>query len=296
MYLIGLTGNIATGKSLVAARLAEHGARHIDADRVAHRTMEPGEPAWEQVRRRFGDSVLRPDGTADRPALARIVFGDPEALQALEGIVHPQVLAHIDHILASAPEKVVVVEAIKLLESGLADRCRAVWVTTCDADLQLERLRRDRGLTTEDARRRMNGQPDAAHKVARADVLFLNEGTRADLAGAVDQEWDEIGDETAPGFGTVPIVQDGGAEVVAREGRHEASARLSSAGSWQLDCRSPTRLPRLLRPLLAAVGERDGIRHLHVPRQTGYLQFMRGMGFEEVTDRVTESGYTVFRR
>jgi len=297
MYLIGLTGNIATGKSLVATRLAEHGAQHIDADRVAHRTMEPGQTAWEGVRRRFGEAVVRPDGTVDRAALARIVFEDRQALQDLESIVHPQVTAHIRRILEETEAGVVVLEAIKLLESGLAADCRALWVTTCRADLQLERLRRDRNLSTADAVRRLNAQPDAAAKVARADLLLVNDNTREELIAAVDEEWIAVAAGTAPGLAASPAVQERSpGALIAVEGTSCAEATKLSDADWRLYSGSPTRLCRLLRPLVAALEARAPALHLHVPRQTGYLQFMRGTGFQEVSDRVREPGYAVFRR
>ncbi len=186
-YVIGLTGNIATGKSLVASRLGFHGALLIDADRVAHHAMEPGDTAWDQVRERFGEGVLRADGTVDRRALGQIVFDDPAALSDLEAIVHPQVVARIDRILTAQDEGVVVVEAIKLIESGLTQRCQALWVTACSPENQLARLVGDRGLTAEEARRRMDAQPDAAAKVARADILLVNDGSRCALTALADR-------------------------------------------------------------------------------------------------------------
>lgn len=297
MRVIGLTGNIATGKSLVATRLAALGADHTDADRLAHQAMEPGEPAWEGVRRRFGDSVLHSDGTVDRPALARVVFADPVALADLESIVHPQVLAQVDRLLESSSADTIVIEAIKLIESGLLARCQSLWVTTCRAELQLERLRRDRGLTTADAVRRMNGQPDAAAKVAPADVLLVNEGSREDLLAVVDKEWRCLTAGAAPqSTSTVTVSEQPGRVLIAAEGEHTAAATPLPGCDRRLDCASPARLPRLLRPLIAAVESHERSPHLHVPRQTGYLQFMRGVGFQEVSDRVRESGYAVFRR
>lgn len=295
-YVIGLTGNIATGKSLVATRLAAHGARHIDADRVAHETIEPDEPAWEQVRERFGRAVLRADGTVDRRALGRIVFDDPVALRDLEAIVHPQVLARIDGAVAAQKEGVIVVEAIKLIESGLTERCQALWITTSSPENQLARLSGDRGLDVEEARRRMDAQPDAAEKVARADVLLVNDGSRGELTALVDREWREIAAGTAPVPGVGPEVEPATTGAWrSREGGHVAEAVPVSPGQWRLTCHSPTRLPRLMRPLLAALEGQDRAPYLHVPVGTGYRQFMRGMGYREVCDCVTESGYVVYR-
>ncbi len=295
-YIVGLTGNIATGKSLVAGRLALRGALHIDADRVAHQTMEPGEPAWAQVRERFGEGVLRGDRTVDRRALGQVVFGDPAALADLEAIVHPHVLARIDRIVGEREEGVVVIEAIKLTESGITERCHALWVTTCKPEHQLARLTSDRGLGVEDARRRMDAQPDAAEKVARADVLLVNDGSRDELAGLVDREWGEIDAGTAPMPGGMPQLEPvTHATWRSREGDHLAEVMQLSPGEWRLKCFSPTRLPRLTRPLLAVLEAQERCLHLHVPGGTGYRQFMRGMGYGEVSDRVTESGYVVYR-
>ncbi|MFN2229888.1 MAG: dephospho-CoA kinase, partial [Anaerolineae bacterium] len=117
--LIGLTGNIATGKSVVAQMLSELGARVIDADKVAHEVMAPGAPAYDAVVDAFGPAVLAPDGTIDRGKLGGIVFRDPTALQRLEAAVHPATIAEVTLRILQATEPVVVVEAIKLIEAGL---------------------------------------------------------------------------------------------------------------------------------------------------------------------------------
>ena len=117
--LIGLTGNIATGKSEVGRMLAELGARVIDADAVAHQVMRRGDPAYDAVVEAFGPEILRPDGEIDRTRLGAIVFADKEALHRLEAIVHPQVIAHVDALIRDASEPVVVVEAIKLIDAGM---------------------------------------------------------------------------------------------------------------------------------------------------------------------------------
>jgi dephospho-CoA kinase len=141
---IGITGPIGCGKSKVAGFLGKLGAVVIDADRVAHQVTDPGTPALAQIASVFGTEVLREDGTLDRHALGRIVFSDPAALVALEAIVHPAVRPAILDEMAAAERTgapAVVVEAIKLVEGGLAELCDEVWLITCAPDQQLARLR-----------------------------------------------------------------------------------------------------------------------------------------------------------
>jgi dephospho-CoA kinase len=126
--LIGLTGNIATGKSQVAQMLAELGARVIDADKVAHEVMQPTGPAYNAVVQAFGRGILAADGSIDRARLGAIVFRDPAALRQLETLVHPATAAEVDRRIAQAVEPVVVVEAIKLIEAGMHRRYHALWV------------------------------------------------------------------------------------------------------------------------------------------------------------------------
>lgn len=159
---IGLTGPIACGKSTVAGWLAELGAVVVDADRIAREVTEPGEPALVDVFARFGDRVRAADGSLDRPALGRIVFADPDALRDLEAIVHPAVRPRIVAAIVAAEAAdadSVVVEAIKLVEGGLAELCDEVWLVTCDPAAQRERLI-ERGSTPDDADQRIASQGD----------------------------------------------------------------------------------------------------------------------------------------
>jgi dephospho-CoA kinase len=197
-YIIGLTGNIGTGKSTVAAMLAELGAEVIDADRLAHELMAPGRPEWEQIVARFGPEILQPDGTIDRRKLGAIVFRDPAALAALERILHPAVRARIRERFAATERPVVVVEAIKLLEGGLYREVDAVWVVTADRDVQLARLVASRGLSPEEAEARLAAQGDQAEKVARADVVIDNRGELRDTQKQVLAAWQAILEGRAP--------------------------------------------------------------------------------------------------
>ncbi len=172
--VVGLTGNIATGKSVVRRMLEHLGAFGIDADGLAHRAMSPGAPAYQPTVEMFGRWILDADGRINRARLARIVFSDPEALSALEQIVHPIVRQVIDLLIRRAKQPVVVIEAIKLIEAGLADDCDAVWVVDAPPETQAQRLAQNRGLSEAEARLRIQAQPAPTEKFARATVVIDN--------------------------------------------------------------------------------------------------------------------------
>lgn len=161
--LIGVTGPIGCGKSTVARHLGDIGGVVIDADALAREATKPNSPALPEIRQRFGDGVFADDGTLDRASLAAIVFADEAALADLERIVHPRVRVLLDERLAAAARERVpfcVVEAIKLVEGGLADRCDEVWIVDCDPATQRARMS-GRGATPEDVERRLATQGDA---------------------------------------------------------------------------------------------------------------------------------------
>lgn len=191
-FVIGITGNIGTGKTTVAKMLADLGADTIDADKVAHRVMRRGTEVHDRIVEVFGDEILTPDGEIDRKELGEIVFNDPRALTRLEAIVHSATLERIARRVASASTDVVAVEAIKLIESGLADRCDSVWVVTCRREQQIERLVRHRDLSHEEARQRVEAQPPPEEKVARADVVIDNSGPLSTTREQVESAWDEV--------------------------------------------------------------------------------------------------------
>ena len=188
--LIGLTGNIATGKSTVAGMLAELGAEVIDADRVAHEVMRAGSPVHTQIVAAFGPEVLGADGEIDRRRLGEIVFADPTALARLEALVHPAVIAEVGRRIAASSAPVVVVEAIKLIESGMAEGCDSVWVTTCRPNQQIRRLTGGRKMSRAEARRRVQAQPPQEDKIARADVVIDTDGTLAQTRAQVQAAWE----------------------------------------------------------------------------------------------------------
>jgi dephospho-CoA kinase len=187
-----LTGNIATGKSLVGGMLAGLGARVIDADRVAHEVMRAGGPAFSAVVEAFGPTILAVDGTIDRAKLGNIVFRDAGALERLEAAVHPAVIAEVDRRIARATERVVVVEAIKLIETGMHRHYDALWVVTAPRHLQIARLMAARGLTEEEAVLRVDAQPPQEEKAALADWILVNDGSLDQLQQKVHTAWTQI--------------------------------------------------------------------------------------------------------
>jgi dephospho-CoA kinase len=191
-YVIGLTGNIACGKSLVLRELAARGAETIDADQVARELTEPGSPILARIVEAFGHDILRPDGSLDRRALGAIVFRDPEALRRLEAITHPAIVAEIRRRVAQSTHPVVVVDAIKLFESSLASDCDEVWVVTCRPEQQLARLMARNGLSEEEALARIQAQPPQAEKVARADRVIDNSGSIEETRRQVEALWQEV--------------------------------------------------------------------------------------------------------
>lgn len=172
--IIGLTGNIATGKSLVRRMLEHLGAFGIDADSLVRRAMSPGAPAYQPIIDYFGRYVVGENGQIDRERLGRIAFSDPEALKKLEEITHPIVRQVIGILIRRAKQDVVVIEAIKLLEGGLAEQCDAIWVVDSPREQQLARLMSDRKLSEADAALRIDAQTPQAQKLAQADTIISN--------------------------------------------------------------------------------------------------------------------------
>jgi len=191
-YIIGLTGNIATGKSVVRRMLEHLGAYGIDADALGHRAIAQGAPGYRPVVNTFGSWILAPDGQIDRTRLARVVFSDPEALTQLEAIVHPLVSQAVDLLVRRSRQEVIILEAIKLLESGLRDKCDTLWVTSSSHETQLGRLMHKRNMSEAAARQRILAQPDQKFKIERADVVIQNEGSFEDTWRQVLEAWQKL--------------------------------------------------------------------------------------------------------
>jgi dephospho-CoA kinase len=188
-FVIGLTGNIATGKSVVRKMLEHLGAYGIDADALGHRAIASDAPGYQAVVDTFGKWILAPDGQIDRAKLARVVFADPDALAQLEAIVHPLVRQAVDILIRRASQKVIVVEAIKLLEGPLREACDTIWVTYAKKEVQISRLIQKRSMSTAIAHQRVNAQPPQVEKVKAANTVIHNEGSFEDTWQQVTKAW-----------------------------------------------------------------------------------------------------------
>jgi dephospho-CoA kinase len=193
--LIALTGGIASGKSTVSARLAEHGAVILDADKLAREVVEPGQPALAQIVAEFGEHLLLPDGTLNRPALGSIVFNNTAALKKLNDITHPAVWelgqAKLRAIEADDPDAIVIYDVPLLVEAS-AERPMSfeqVIVVNASRDERVRRMVADRGMSRAEAEARVGSQATDAERLAVADVVLDNDGTREELLDAVDELW-----------------------------------------------------------------------------------------------------------
>ncbi|MCC6147475.1 MAG: dephospho-CoA kinase [Anaerolineaceae bacterium] len=191
-FVIGLTGNIGTGKSVVRKMLELLGAYGIDADALAHRAMAQGAPGYLPIVQTFGEWILKPDREIDRAKLGRVVFNDPEALRCLEAILHPLVGQAIDMLVKRARQKVVVIEAIKLLEAGMGQWCDSLWVTYAPEVVQMERLVKRRNMQENEARQRIAAQPPQEEKMAAAQVLIRNDASFVETWKQVSDNWRQV--------------------------------------------------------------------------------------------------------
>lgn len=188
-YIIGLTGNIATGKTVVRRMLEQLGAYTIDADGLSHRAIAKGAPGHDPAVATFGKWILDAQGEIDRKKLAGLVFRDPDALAQLEAIIHPLVREAVDVLIRRATRPVVVVEAIKLLEGDLRNRCDSIWVTYAPPAVQIDRLIRHRDMSREEAQQRVSGQGPQTDKIAAADIVIRNVGSYDDVWRQVEDAW-----------------------------------------------------------------------------------------------------------
>ena len=225
--IIGLTGNIATGKSVVRRMLEHLGAYTIDADALSHRVIAKGAPGYQPVLDKFGKWLLDKDGQIDRGKLGRLVFADAEALAQLEDIIHPYVTQAVDMLVKRSTQDVVVVEAIKLLESNLRGRCDSVWVTDAPQEVQIERLIRKRGLSREDALQRVHSQSAQKEKLAAADFVITNNGSYEDLWKQVTEAWKRIAPAQEAGPATQIITQPGAGAFSLQRGKPRDSQKIA---------------------------------------------------------------------
>lgn len=188
-FVIGLTGNIATGKSEVRRMLEKLGAFGIDADAIAHQTILKGEKAYQLVVAQFGKQILSAGKEIDRTRLGKIVFSDPVALRQLESIIHPEVRKKINQIIHQTMASVIVIEAIKLIENGYPELCDTIWVTYAPVQVQLERLVEKRRMSRAEALQRISAQTAHDEKLRFADVIIDNKGDLDDTWVQVQKYW-----------------------------------------------------------------------------------------------------------
>ncbi len=248
-YVIGLTGNIATGKSVVRKMLEHLGAYSIDADALSHRAIAKGAPGYQRVIDTFGKWILDNNGEIDRAKLGRLVFNDPEALRQLEAIVHPLVEQAVNLMIRRASQPVVVIEAIKLLEGNLASGCDKIWVTTAPEPIQKNRLMKKRNLSEQEALQRIHAQPAQEIKMAAANLVIQNSGSFEDTWKQVVAGWKAVSPGTEPSA-VVHKVADG--ELSVQRGRPRDSGSIAVF---------ITRLSKGARPqthddIMAAFGEK----------------------------------------
>jgi dephospho-CoA kinase len=249
-FVIGLTGNIATGKSVVRKMLEHLGAYGIDADALGHRAIAMDAPGYQKVVDTFGKWILAPDGQIERAKLARVVFSDPEALGQLEAIVHPLVRQAVDILVRRAPHKVIVIEAIKLLEGPLRQACDTIWVTYAQKEIQVARLTQKRGMGPALAHQRINAQPAQLEKVKAAKTVIHNEGSFENTWEQVTKAWKELFPtyETAA---TKPSIEPKG-ELIVEKARPRHAAEIATLISRLSDGKvNPTG-----EDIMAAFGEK----------------------------------------
>jgi dephospho-CoA kinase len=196
MQLIGLTGGIASGKSVVTARLAEHGAVVVDADRIAREVVEPGTPGLAQIAAEFGDGVIASNGSLDRTALGALVFTSPEKREALNAITHPAVAARSHELFEAAaaadPDAIVVYDVPLLVEAGRVDEFDLIVVVNASTETRIARMVELRGMTRDEALHRINSQATPTERLAIADVVIDSNGTVEQTLEQADALWEKL--------------------------------------------------------------------------------------------------------
>lgn len=226
-YVIGLTGNIATGKSVVRQMLQHLGAYTIDADGLSNQAMQPGAPAYKPVVQKFGAFILDENKRINRQMLAQIVFSNPAALQQLESIVHPIVRRAVDTLVKRSKQRVVVIEAIKLTEGEMSNWVDATWVVDASPKTQLTRLVTKRKMSQQEATTRMQAQNPQSEKLKQADVVIKNDSDVEQTWKQVQAAWQDVkkavtGQQPAPkptspaGSATPPAAQQAAQDAAKR--------------------------------------------------------------------------------
>jgi dephospho-CoA kinase len=194
--VIGLTGGIGAGKSTVTQMLEELGAAVIDADKVGHQVYLPDLPAWREIVDAFGENVLNADRTINRQALGRVVFADPEALRTLNRIVHPKMFDRMAELIAELRArggmKAIVVEAAVLIEANWQPLVDQVWVVVASEAAVVDRLAKQRNLSSEQVRTRIAAQLSDEERLKHAHVVIRNDGALEEVRAAVQQAWNQL--------------------------------------------------------------------------------------------------------
>jgi dephospho-CoA kinase len=269
-YVIGLTGNIGTGKSVVRRMLEHLGAYGIDADALSHRTIAKGAPGYQPVVDHFGRWILTPQGEIDRNKLGRVVFGDKEALSLLEGIIHPLVQQGVDWLVRRSTQPVIVVEAIKLLESSLAKSCDSIWVTYTPPEIQLSRLMVNRKMSEAEARQRIAAQPPQEQKLAAANMVIRNDASFEETWKQVTTAWGRLTPKTAA------VAPDDRTRPLQRLPQGELSVLRGKPRDSEVIAALMNRVSRPARPVnrddvMAAFGEKAFLMLRVGPEMAGLL-------------------------
>ena len=277
-YVIGLTGNIATGKSVVRKMLEHLGAYGIDADALAHRAMAKGAPGYPLVVKAFGDWVLDDEEQIDRARLSKIAFTDPEALKRLEAIIHPLVEHAVDLLIRRAKQSAVVIEAIKLIESNLSAGCDTIWVVNVPEELQISRLMHKRSMTETAARGRVTVQPAQTAKLRSAKVVIQNDGSFESTWEQVQDAWAKLPKPEEPLLAAPPVSRPG--QLTVRRGRPQDADEIARFISRVTHGRR--RMTR--QDVMAAFGEKA---YLLIERE-GRLAAVAGWQVENLVTRIDE--------
>ena len=277
--VIGLTGNIATGKSVVRRMLEHLGAYGIDADALSHRAIAKGAPGYKPVVEAFGRWIVGPDQQINRVRLGRIVFSDPEALAILEGIVHPLVSQAVEVIVGRASQPVIVIEAIKLLETeSLARVCDSIWVSYAPVKVQMARLILNRKMSEAEARQRILSQPPQEKKIAAANVVIKNLGSFEETWRQVSRAWQALVPPAEAGQEVSPPVKHGEFTVV------RAHPRDSEEIAALINRLHPSDQPLTKSDIMAAFGEKAFL----ILRMDGKTVGVLGWQVENLVARTTE--------
>ncbi len=204
-FVIGLTGPIASGKSTIGSMLRARGAVVIDADQVYRSLLNAGSPLWKQIVRRFGRSIVGSDDEIDRAKLGQLVFQDSAALAELDRMTHPAVVNEIRRQITKSTDRVLVIEAVKLVQAGLLADIDRLWVVTADSETRLRRLMSRAGMNEPEARRRIDSASDPSTSRVHGDVSIDTSGPLEGTELAVAEAWNALGIELSQHAPTIQV-------------------------------------------------------------------------------------------